>query len=180
MRMRAFLGTAVTLPLLVSSVSAGPDKVAFPEGYQTHFVRYTTIDKPERKPPIVRFMYVNPEALAAAQADQPAPQGTVLIMEDHKAQLDADGKAMTDSRGRFIPTNDLTNVFVMEKQPGWGAEYSPEQRNGEWEYAWYQPNGARKVGDFVKFERCFACHKDNVEGQDYNFTFAPFVAEMKP
>ncbi|NNE85750.1 MAG: cytochrome P460 family protein [Alphaproteobacteria bacterium] len=179
MRLLTLLGTAIATTLLVSSTSAGPELVAFPHGYQTHFVRYTTVDKPERKPPIVRFMYVNPEALAAAKAGGDSPQGTVLVMEDHKAQLDAEGKPVTDARGRFVPTTELTNVFVMEKQPGWGAEYSEEQRNGEWEYAWYQPNGERKVGDFVKFEGCFACHKDNVADQDYNFTFAPFVAEMK-
>ena len=179
MRILTLLGTAIAVLLLVSSISVGPDKVTLPEGYQSHFVRYTTVDKPERKPPIVRFMYVNPKSLAASQAGGPAPQGTVLVMEDHKAQLDAEGKAVTDARGRFVPTTELTNVFVMEKQPGWGAEYSAEQRNGEWEYAWYQPNGDRKVGDFVKFERCFACHKGNVEDQDFTFTFAPFVAEMK-
>ena len=67
----------------------------------------------------------------------------------------------------------------MEKQPGWGAEYSDEQRNGEWEYAWYEPNGDRKVGDNVKFERCFACHRENVQNQDFTFTFTPFVIEIK-
>lgn len=163
---------------VVTVASAGPDKVQFPEGYATSFVRYTTVDKPERDPPIVRFFYVNPDALAAASPDKPAARGTVLIMEDHKAELDGDSKPVTDAHGRFIPTDAISNVFVQEKREGWGAEYPPESRNGEWEYAWFEADGSRKVGDFVKFEGCFECHS-GVSDQDFNFTFAPFVTKMK-
>ena len=53
-----------------------------------------------------------------------------------------------------------------------------EMRNGEWEYAWFQPDGARKTGDNVKFDRCFECHKGVAE-QDFNFTLSPFVKRMK-
>jgi hypothetical protein len=54
---------------LLATVAAwsGQEKVAFPEGYQTAYVRIATKDRPDRDPPIVRFFYVNPKALAAAQ-----------------------------------------------------------------------------------------------------------------
>lgn len=169
---------ALGAALAVDAALAGPDKVGFPEGYTTTFVRYATVDKPERDPPIVRFFYVNPDALAAASPGKPAARGTVLIMEDHKAELDANDKAITDRNGRFIPTDAITNVFVQEKGEGWGAEYPPETRNGEWEYAWFEADGSRKVGDFVKFDGCRECHA-GVSDQDFNFTFAPFVAKVK-
>ena len=88
--------------LAVGTAHAGPEKVKFPEGYQTQFVRYTTVDKLERK--TIRFMYVNPESLSSAKPNQPAPYGTVIIMEDHKATLDADGNLVMDARGRLVPT----------------------------------------------------------------------------
>ena len=52
-------------------------------------MRYVTIDKPKHK--TVRFMYVNPESLQTAEPNRPAPYGTVIIMEDHKAKLGPDG-----------------------------------------------------------------------------------------
>lgn len=168
------LGLGLTLAVTVAS--AGTDKVGFPENYAANFVRYVTVDKPERTPPIIRFMYINPEALAAAKPGAPLPHGTVIVMEDHKARLGADGQPMTDANGRFMPTDELTNVFVQEKQAGWGAEYPADKRNGEWEYAWFEPTGARKAGKTM--ERCFECHL-GVADQDFAFTTAPFIEEMK-
>ena len=97
-------------------------------------------------------------------------------MEDHKAELGADGKPKTDSHGRLIPTAELTNVFVQEKQPGWGAEYGPEKRNGEWEYGWFLADGSVKPD--AKFDRCFECHL-KVAGDDYNYTLAAFLRDIK-
>jgi hypothetical protein len=164
--------------LLVASraASAGPETVGFPDGYTTAFVRYATVDKPERTPPIVRFFYVNREALAEAKAGQPLPYGTVIVMEDHRAELDAAGRPATSAAGDLVPTAEITNVFVQQKGAGWGAQYPAETRNGEWEYGWFLADGSPKAD--AKFDRCFACHKD-VEAQDYNYTLSPFVAEIK-
>lgn len=172
------LAGVVAMGLLAAGAArAGPEKVVFPAGYQTHFVRYTTVDNTRRK--TVRFMYVNPESLAKAKPNQPAPHGTVIIMEDHKATLGPDGKPVKDSRGRFVPTTEITNVFVQEKRKGWGAEYGAGKRNGEWEYAWFQPSGQRRTGPRVNFDRCFACHMEQAESDDYTFTFADFVRSLR-
>jgi hypothetical protein len=162
---------AIGLP---AASGAGPEKVAYPNNYQTEFVRYITIDRPDRK--IVRWFYVNPEALAAAAPGEDLPDGTVLIMEDHKARLDAGEAPVVDAQGRFISTDEVTNVFVMEKQPGWGEEYPPEKRNGEWEYAWFLPDGSRKAD--AQFDGCFACHLHRAE-RDFTFTFAKYVIDTK-
>lgn len=175
--MHKIFGIMALSGLGAGAALAGPEKVAFPEGYQSHFVRYTTVDNARRKK--VRFLYVNPESLAKAKPNQPAPHGTVLVMEDHKAKLGADGKPLKDARGRFIPMAEITNVFVQEKQPGWGVEYKPDKRNGEWEYAWFEPTGKPRTGPRVNFDRCFSCHKEEAEFNDYTFTFPAFVAGMK-
>ena len=62
-------------------------------------------------------------------------------------------------------------------QPGWGAGYPPEKRNGEWKYAWFLPDGSRK--DDAKFDGCFGCHMSRAE-RDYTFTFAKYVLDGKP
>lgn len=160
-------------------VLAATENVAFPEGYRSQFVRYVAIDKPDRKPAIVRFMYVNPDALAAAKAGQAVPHGTILVMEDHRAKLDGEGKPATDPKGRLIATDEITSIFVQEKRQGWGAEYPDSKRNGEWEYAWFNADGARRTGANVNMDNCFACHKKNAEHQDYTFTFVPFVETIK-
>ena len=78
---------ATALPTL-----AGSDAVAYPGGYGTGYVRYATVDKPERKPPIVRFLYVQPDILAKAKSGKDLPDGTVAVMGDHPAKLGEDGK----------------------------------------------------------------------------------------
>ena len=147
MRITSLLAGAALAILLPATVWAGPERVGFPTGYRDAFVEYLRIDRPDRK--TTRFFYVNPDALAAAVPGQELPQGTVLIMEDHKVLVDGDGNPAPDGDGRFQPTDEVTNVFVMEKQPGWGAEYPLETRNGDWDYAWFEADGSRKQGDFV-------------------------------
>jgi hypothetical protein len=166
-------GIGVVLGLW-SGALAGPDKIAHPEGYATEFVRYFTVDRPDRG--IVRFFYVNREALEAAKPGQELPRGTVLVMEDHKVRLDANEEPVSDAQGRLIPTDEVTNVFVMEKQDGFGQEYPPEKRNGEWEYAWFLPDGSRKAD--ARFDGCFSCHLSRT-ARDFTFTFYKYVLDQK-
>jgi hypothetical protein len=152
---------------------AGTELVGYPAGYHDSFVLYNQVDRPDRK--TIRFMYANKAAVDAAEPGADLPHGTVLIMEDHKAKLDGE-RAAVDTDGRLISTDEITNVFVMEKQPGWGADYPPDKRNGEWEYAQFLPNGTRKAD--AKFDGCFACHM-NRNGRDFTFTFWKFIADSK-
>ncbi|GGX89588.1 hypothetical protein GCM10007160_16190 [Litchfieldella qijiaojingensis] len=173
-RWRLSLATTVTA-LMAGIAIAGPENVEFPENYASTFVRYTTVDKPDRDPPIVRFMYINADALATAQPNEPLPQGTIVVMEDHEAELTDNGEPLRDANGRFIPTDEITNVFVQQKEQGWGEEYSEEKRNGEWEYAWFQPDGTRQDRSM---DSCFECHQQ-VADQDFTFTAWPFITRIK-
>jgi hypothetical protein len=174
--MRATLSLALGSGVLALAAAAlaGPEKIKFPEGYSSSFVEYIRIDRPDRK--TVRFMYVDPAAHQAAAPGEPLPDGTVLIMEDHKAELGAGEEAVTDGEGRLVPTDEVTNVFVMEKQPGWGAAYPPEVRNGDWEYAWFLADGTRKAD--AKFDGCFSCHLSRAE-RDYTFTYAKYLLDSR-
>lgn len=161
---------ASTLP-----APAGTEDVAYPQGFETGFLRYATRDKVERK--IVRFFYVNRDAFQAAQPGAPLPYGTVLVMEDHEARLGADQAPIRDAEGALIPTDEVSNVFVMEKREGWGADYPDAVRNGEWEYAWFASDGQRRTDKTM--DRCFECHKAQADS-DFTFITVDAVKRLKP
>ncbi len=152
----------------------GPDNVKLPANYQAGFIRYATVDKPDRK--IIRYLYANPEAFAAAKPGQELPHGTVLIMEDHAARLGADGVPLLDQQGRFIANPAVISVTVQEKQPGWGVGYPAAKRNGEWEYARFNADLSRNPGPV---EACFTCHIQTRASQDFAFNFWDFVQTRK-
>lgn len=166
---------AILTALMVGTALAGPEKIEFPDNYAATFVRYATVDKPDREPPIVRFMYINAAPLAAAQPNEPLPHGAVLVMEDHEAKLADNGEPARDANGRFVPTDEITNVFVQQKERGWGAKYPEAKRNGEWEYAWFRPDGIRRDRSM---DSCFECHR-KVADQDFTFTAWPFITRIK-
>jgi len=157
---------------LAGTVRGATEQIGFPTGYQKTFTRYDVIDRK-----IVRNMYVNPAGLDAAKPGEPIPAGTILIMEDHKAKLGADEQPLLDQNGRFIAEPEITAIFVQEKEAGWGADYPAEKRNGEWEYAVFNPDGSRKVEQ--KFDGCFSCHKGARAASDFNFTFTPYLRDHK-
>jgi len=164
----------------VTAAAQDASNVAFPEGYATAFVRFDTVDKPERTPPIVRFFYIDEVALAEAEAGAPLPHGSVVVMEDHEATLDADGTPVTDANGRFVPTARLTNVFVQEKQAGWGETVPEALRNGDWLYAWFDPaDRSRKTTDAGNLDSCYECHKEQAAATDSTFVTRPFVDRIK-
>jgi hypothetical protein len=163
---------AVGLAVFVASpLLAGPERVAFPAGFETAFVHYNSVDRPDRKR--VRLMYVSPASDKAARPGEPAPDGTILVMADKNARLDADGKPVLDSEGRMIPEGNFTAIFVMEKRAGWGATQPADMKNGDWDYASYKTDGT--LNPEAKYQGCFSCH-NNRAGADFTFTYFPNVA----
>jgi hypothetical protein len=168
---RAGVALLVAVPALAGT---GPERVAHPDGYRESFVRYLEVDRPDRN--IARLMYVSPDAYESARPGEDLPFGTVLVMEDRRAELDAAGNPVLDEHGRLVPTDEITNVFVMEKQPGFGEAIDPSLRNGDWDYAWYQADGTPRPE--ASFEGCFSCHLAR-PGRDYTFTFAKYLLDTR-
>ena len=150
---------------LTVSVRAGGDKIAFPENYAKGAL-YTTVDRPDVKQ--YRELYASKEAVDAVKAGKPTPSGTVITMVNFKAKLNAAGEPEKDANGRFIKTNEIAGIAVMEKRTGWGAEYPAEMRNGEWEYQAFKAD--KSVNDKADLKGCFACHKP-LDKQDFVFSF---------
>jgi len=129
-------------------------RLAFPAGYPDSFVHYTTINFPERKQ--VRRYLANKAALEAAKQGAAPPDGSVLLVEIHKAKLAADGKPVTGAGGVF-EAEELTGFTAMGREAGWGEAIPELLRNEDWNYAVFAADKALRAG--VNQASCLACHK---------------------
>jgi hypothetical protein len=172
--MRKFALFCATLFVAVVAgavVRAGPDNVKFPVNYAKG-VLYHTVDRADNKQ--FRELFITKFAAEEAKAGRPLPSGTVITMVNYKAKLGADGQPEKDGNGRFIKTDEIAAIAVMEKRMGWGAEYPADMRNGEWEYRVFKDDGT--VNDKADLKTCFTCHLDKVRNQDFVFTLAQIKA----
>lgn len=160
--------------LLAATGMAGPDKIAFPEGFEKG-VLYATVDRYDTKQ--YRELYSTPEAVKAVRDGRPIPHGTVLTLVQYQAQTDAEGKPLKGANGRFVK-GKLLGYTVMEKRMGWGAEYPAEWRNGEWEYAAFTVDRKPNAKANANAKNCFVCHKPH-ERQDFVMSLAS-LSGMSP
>jgi plastocyanin len=145
----AALGVAVGQQALVAP---GPNKVVFPQDWAKG-VMYATVDRPDTKQ--YREFYTSAEAVAAAKAGKPIPDGTVITLAAYAAQADAAGTPLKDANGHFMKGN-LLAVNVMQKKAGWGADIPEAIRNGDWVYQSFTPDG--KANDKANLTSCYQCH----------------------
>jgi hypothetical protein len=166
--LRATLSTtaaAVGVTLAIGAASAGPESIAFPEGYQDGFVHYATVNRADERKQVVKI-FANDVALASAKDGAPLDSGAVIAMEVYKAKLD-DGEEPVVGEDGFFVADQLAAIAVMETREGWGADYPDEWRNATWEYALFKADGTQIERDY---QPCFECHKP-LDASDYLFSF---------
>lgn len=154
---------AVTMVAVAGFALAGPDNVKFPANYLKGDL-YATIDRADTKQ--YRELYASPGVLDAVRQGKPIPSGAVLTLVQWSVETDEQGVPKKGADGRFIKKDILAHT-VMEKRTGWGAQYGPEKRNGEWEYQAF--TAAKAVNDKANIKACFECHKPKA-GDDFLFT----------
>ncbi len=93
-------------------------------------------------------------------------------MEVYKPKMDESGNILRDYANRMAP-GDLAAIAVMEKRAGWGAAYSDELRNGDWDYGLFSAAGEIKNNDATA---CLACHRPYGDSS-YMHSFAELVAK---
>ena len=171
------LGFASIAVAQTPSADATPTRVVLPKDYASTFQRYDMVDKTDRK--IVRYLYVNKDALAKVKPGEAFPDGIVLVMEDHEVALEAGGAPIKGANGRLQPTSRIKSIAVMEKRKGWGETnlFPPEKDNGDWEYASFKADGSANP---VKLDACYACHLPQTkDGLDFTFSGAKIREAMK-
>jgi plastocyanin len=138
------------------------DRVGFPEGYQSAYQTFFVLDRPDNKQ--VRVIYANEHAAAAKPGA--FPYGSILVMETYRAQEDEAGNVVLDDNGRY-QRDTLTGIFVMRKEPGFGAAYEAN-RTGEWEYVAFRPDLTYST-PARNSAPCAVCHTDAGGTRDWVF-----------
>lgn len=171
----ALAATAASLLVTSLAVSQAPsaptvDRVGFPTNYQTRFRTLYAFDRPDVRQ--VRTIYGNDEAASVDYGKGLTyPYGSILVMETWAAITNADGPVL-DAQGRYQKNPAATpTLFVMRKERGFGTEYK-ENRNGEWEYVAYRPDGSFQTAPTASAS-CAICHLQAGPTPDWTFRVLP-------
>jgi len=140
--------------------------VVFPADYKRTFTKYHVLNVPEDSQ--VKHYYANNEAVSAAAAGKPLPNGSILLVEIYSAKLDGDGKPLIGSEGYFVPDR-LLSYPVSSRGPRWGDRFPEMLRNDDWNYALFGADKQLRAN--VNQAECLACHKALSES-NYVFTFS--------
>ncbi len=143
--------------------SVATSHMSFPQGYETTFTRYHTIDFPDRGQ--VRHYFANDVAVRAARDGRALPDGSVILAEVYAAKKGADGKPVTGADGFFEPAK-LIFYTGMARAAGWGKDIPEMLRNEDWNYAVFS---AEKAPRSTNQAVCLACHKP-LDKVSYTFT----------
>ena len=111
-------------------------RMVFPAAFPQGFVLYETTDQA----PDGTFMkrYVNEQALHSLRQGEALTPGTTIIVAN------------------LSGTRDVTSYAAMQSRSGWGADVPALLRNGDWDYAMFGVDRARRV---LNQAPCLACHK---------------------
>lgn len=162
----------ITFALFLISVSAiaggRNDQVKFPEAYKDTFTHYNTQNRANNKQ--IADMYANNIAINSVK-DGELAAGSIIVMEVHKPELDGSGAPIAGKDGLFVKAK-FAAVAVMEKRSDWGADYSANDRAGDWGFALYDTKGMPKKNDLD----CATCHQP-LTSTDFMFSF-PKLSEL--
>jgi len=115
----------------------------------------------------VMRVYGNDIAMQGPGEDGRLADGAVLIGEVYPALTDDDDNVITSELGRFI-RGDLAAIAVMEKQDGWGADFSDELRNDDWDFNIFSAATGEPLD--TDLNNCRACHAP-LDDRDHVFSF---------
>ena len=147
--------TVIAISVLTAGVAAvaGEDRIAYPANYASTFTNYLSLDRVQNGDQIIR-LFANNIALESAKEGAALADGSVLVGEIYAAKRDSEGQVVVSDLGRRIRDKMLA-VAVMEKRSGWGASFSDELRNGDWDFAIFSPKGDKLDKDL---NTCRSCH----------------------
>jgi hypothetical protein len=144
--------------------------VTFPEGYQSSYVKYHTINFPATKQ--VRYYYANPAAVQAAKGGQ-EPPGRVGALR--RGVFGEAGRRQEPGQGRrrILRDRQARGLHCDGAQRGLGQGHPDMLRNEDWNYAIFTPDKKHRPG--VNQAECFACHKP-LDKASYTFTLKELAA----
>jgi len=162
-----------------SQMSAPPPVAALNDGqlplpadYRTWPTFLSAVQREDIKQ--IRDIYMNAPAKKALPGND-FPQGSTFVMENWSVRLDAAGKPEKGADGKLVK-DTLAAVFVMGKNPGWGAGVPEAQKNGDWIYSAFKGTG--ELNGEAKYDTCRTCHTP-LKDKDYVFRYDEHFAALK-
>lgn len=150
MAFRRLLTIAVAAALcLTLPAFAAPNRVTFPENID-ELVHYATVNRGE----VTEHMVTTPEAIAAAKAGQPMPDGTHVVLIDYRG-------------------GEVFRYFVMQKGTGWGEDQPEDRRTGDWQFQAFTPDRTNNLNEDPA--RCQGCHRPR-ESTEFQFMLDDLLA----
>lgn len=138
-------------------------KMTFPKAFPKGFSVYTESYDEEAK--MVSKSYANQVAMNAARAGKPLPVGSVILVANYKAKLDAQGKAVRTAAGYAVA--DVMSYSGMESRNGWSKDVPALLSNEHWGYGLFGADKAPRAD--VNQAACLACHKPKAS-ESFMFT----------
>lgn len=141
----AIAGLTVCVLLFRGTLAnAENNRVTFPSTLDK-LVHYTTVKRGD----VTEHMLTTQEAIDAVKLGKAIPNGTHVVLVDYR-------------------DNKVFRYFVMEKNDGWGADFAPSRRTGDWQFQAFKPDKTVNLGE--NSARCQSCHQSREDSQ-FLYTF---------
>ncbi|MEZ4363298.1 MAG: cytochrome P460 family protein [Kofleriaceae bacterium] len=148
-------------------------KMTFPKAFPRGFIIYHTEFSAEEG--AVSRSYANAAAVAAIRAGKPLPNGSVIIVGNYAAKLDAQKQPIREGDGYAV--GEAQSFAGMEARAGWGKDIPELLRNGTWNYGLFTGEKAPRAE--LNQAMCLACHKPKAS-DSYVFSLAKLQEKVRP
>nr|WP_315426981.1 cytochrome P460 family protein [uncultured Albidiferax sp.] len=134
-------GAVALVAFLLSALAARAEvnRVTFPTNLD-RLVHYTTVKRGE----VTEHLLTTQEAIDAIKLGKLIPSGTHVVLVDYR-------------------DNKVFRYFVMEKRDGWGAEFAPARRTGDWQFQHFKADKTINLSE--NSARCQSCHQGREDDQ---------------
>jgi hypothetical protein len=136
-------GPAASASGATGSVAAIRSRMSFPAGFPAGFTLYETVAEPGSGQ--VTRRYANAVAMQAAREGKALGDGAAIVVANHAVELDAAQKPVLDRNGAPV-AGKVLSYAGMAVRAGWGQDVPALLRNGDWDYALFGADGARRDG----------------------------------
>jgi cytochrome c553 len=141
-------------------------RMGFPREFPTGFVLYLSSNNVEHN--TIRKTYINALGFAAARANKPLPDGTVIMAVIYAARVGRDKQPVLENDGTWT-ADKITAYAGMEARAGWGSDIPVWLRNATWNYTLFAADKSPRAD--ANQAECLACHKAQaVVGYLFTFT----------
>lgn len=162
-------GSDATVPDAVAKLKKS--LMPFPRDFPKGFVVYHSENNEAQH--MVSKSYVNATGLAAAKAGKPLPDGSIIMVVNYAAKLDASKQPVTEKDGSWA-VDKAMSYSGMEARAGWGKDLPDLLRNDNWHYNLFTADKAPRPE--LNQAICLACHKPKAS-TSYVFGFKDLQAK---